>query len=424
VSKELATLLILLVLYLPALYLVIREERKLERKYEGHGFRQVTFSCSFCGSPTHLVHDFGNVALAGGFLKTEKFSEERKYRLRLCYCHNCHAVQLADRVEPDAMFRDYFYFSSANETIRRHFRKYADEIVERFHPRKVIEVGCNDGVLMSPLLEHGVNVIGVDPSSTVPKGRRIVNDYFTPEVARKIGKVDMVIANNVFAHIDDIKTATRAVSEALKDDGVFVMEVHYLGDMLEGLQFDWIYHEHIYYYSLMSLEKHLANYGMRVFDVKRVKTHGGSMRYYVCKDVREESPEVLKLRDYEKAAGLDKFETFERFSKRIDEYRDALRTELTGKRVVGYGASGRANAVIQYCGLDMAYMIDDAPAKRGFYTPGSHVPIYGREQLDKDKPERLIVFAWGYLDEIMAKCDLPMLIPFPEIRLIENRKAA
>lgn len=423
-SQEFTALLVFCAVYVPILFLVIRHEEEMAKPFTGYNWKPERFACSFCNKPLQVIHDFGKVALAGGFLKPEQFKSEQKYPLRLCYCHNCHAVQVADRINPDEMFREYFYFSSANETMRRHFREYADYVVERFHPKKVIEIGCNDGVLMTPLLERGINVIGVDPSSTVPRGRRIVNDYFTPEVARRVGKADMVIANNVFAHIDDIKTATRAVVDALKDNGVFVMEVHYLGDMISDLQYDWIYHEHIYYYSLMSLEKHMANHGLRVFDVKRVKTHGGSMRYYICKDDRPECVAVQILREEEKAAGLDKFETFARFSERISLHSSELREILHGTRVVGYGASGRANAVIQYCGLKVDYIIDDAPAKHGFYTPGAHVPIYGRGKLDTDKPEKVVVFAWSYLGEIGAKCDVPMIAPFPEIREIENRKAA
>lgn len=410
------------VLYFPALYLVLREEGKMlstEIAVDGNRI----FSCSFCGETLHLVHDFGKVALAGGFLKPEQFEAEKKYPLRLCYCHKCHAVQLADKVSPDVMFRNYFYFSSSNETIRRHFREYAADVVNRFNPKTVIEIGCNDGVLLTPLREAGIRVIGIDPSSTVPKGPDIINDYFTPEIARKLGKMDVVIANNVFAHIEDIHAATRAVSEAMRDDGVFIMEAHYLGDMLERLQYDWVYHEHIYYYSLLSLEKHLSGYGLRVFHTKHVSTHGGSMRYYICKDNREESQNVSALREYEKEMALDEFETYRLFSERIEKHRESL-LGLVGSKVVGYGASGRANAIIQYCGLVVDYIVDDAPAKHGFYTPGTHIPIYSSDMLETDRPDEIIVFAWSYLDEIQSKCDLPMIVPFPVPTRIEKKAAA
>ena len=414
-----------LAVYLPVLYMTWRVEDEMGEecinKVEAPN-KPKPLVCTFCGKGMNLIHDFGEVALAGGFLKPEQFESEKKYPLRLCYCESCHSVQLADKVDPDVMFRDYFYFSSANETIKRHFREYAKEVVDRFSPRTAIEIGCNDGVLLSPLRSLGVTVTGVDPSSTVPQGPNIVNDYFTPQVAKQIGPVDMVVANNVFAHIQDIHQTTRAVSVALKDDGVFIIEVHYLGDMIDSTQYDWIYHEHIYYYSLLSLERHLNSHGFRVFDVKRVKTHGGSMRVYACKDEREELPSVYEWRRRE-AGKLDKLSTYLRFSSRINEHREAMQEALKGK-IVGYGASGRANALIQYCGLDVSYIVDDAPAKHGFYTPGSHIPIYSRDKLQEERPERIIVFAWGYLEEIQSKCDIAMVVPFPSVRVIENRKVA
>lgn len=425
-SKELVAFLVFLAIYVPVLWIQWKNEDEMgeecinkvepEKKPE-------QLVCAFCGEKTKLVHDFGKVALAGGFLKPEQFKDEKKYPLRLCYCESCHAVQLADKVDPDVMFRDYFYFSSANETIKRHFREYAKEVVERFNPRTAIEVGCNDGVLLSPLRSLGVVVTGVDPSTTVPKGPHIVNDYFTPKVAKSIGKVDMVIANNVFAHISDIHTATRAVIEALDEHGVFVMEVHYLGDMIDGVQYDWIYHEHLYYYSLISLERHLKNYGLRVFDVKKVKTHGGSMRYYACMDDRDELPSVGELRRKE-AGKLDRVGTFYRFSRGIVEHCEQLKKTLEGKKVVGYGASGRANAMIQYCGLDIAYMVDDAPAKHGYFTPASHIEIFPSDKLRDEKDAVILAFAWGYLEELQSRWNLPMTVPFPSIRVIENRKAA
>lgn len=423
ISQEVAFL-ILFCLYIPVLLLVIQEEELMDSPLKDGQKEDHMFKCSFCGENVALIHDFGKVALAGGFLKPEQFESEKKYPLRLCYCLKCHAVQLADRVEPDVMFREYFYFSSANDTIRRHFREYAGDVIEKFHPKTVIEVGCNDGVLLTPLREAGVRVIGVDPSTTVPKGPDIINDYFTPEIARKLGKVDVVIANNVFAHISDIHTATVAVSQAMKDDGVFIMEAHYLGDMIDGTQYDWIYHEHIYYYSLLSLEKHLEKHGLRVFDVKHISTHGGSMRYYICKDDRIISQDVISLREYEKTIGLDLWGTYIDFSESIKQHRKEIKELSDGRKIVGYGASGRANALIQYCGLDVAYIVDDAPAKHGYCTPGTHIPIFSRDKLESDKPDSIVVFAWSYLEEIQSKCNLPMIVPFPSVRLIEKRDAA
>jgi hypothetical protein len=183
-TKEYEALLIFIALYLPVLWMVIRAENKMSEEVAKDEPKTVTYTCSFCLKPLNIFHNFGHVALAGGFLKPEQFAEEKKYPLRICYCQNCHAVQLADRISPEVMFRDYFYFSSANETIRSHFRAYATDIVENYNPKSVIEIGCNDGVLMTPLRKLGVKVTGVDPSSTVPKGPGIINDFFTEQCFR------------------------------------------------------------------------------------------------------------------------------------------------------------------------------------------------------------------------------------------------
>jgi SAM-dependent methyltransferase len=409
------------IVYVLILYAIWHQEKEYDEPERETG-EVLKKGCRFCGKELKTVIDFGNVALAGGFLKKNSFDQEKKYPLRLGYCESCYSVQIADRVKPDVMFKDYFYFSSATETIRNHFQEYAKEVIERFNPNTVIEIGCNDGVLINPLREAGVRAIGVDPSSTVPKGPDIVNDYFTESVAKEIGKVDVIIANNVFAHIEDIHGVTRAIRKSLKDNGVLIIEVHYLGNMLDGIQYDWIYHEHIFYYSLLSLEKHLSQYRLKVFDVKPVDTHGGSMRYYISTADRGETQAVKTLRETEKRRGFDRFETLLEFATNVRKHRDELTSVLTVKKgkTVGYGASGRANAMIQYCGLKLDYIVDDAPAKHGFFTPGSHIPIRSREWLEKEPPDNVLVFAWTYADEIRKKCNLPMIVPFPSVHTVEQ----
>ncbi len=384
--------------------------------------------CVFCDCALDQVMDFGEVALAGGFLKAEAFAAEKKYPLRLGWCHYCSAVQLIDRLDPDVMFRDYFYFSSATESVRKHAREYAAEVVKRFQPLSAIEIGCNDGVMLEPLRQAGVSVFGVDPSSTVPKGPDIVNEYFTEEVAANIGPVDLVIANNVFAHVRDIHGLTQAIARALKPGGVFVMEVHYLGDMVGDLQYDWIYHEHLYYYSLKVLEEHFARHGMVVFDVKKVNMHGGSMRYYVCRNgQRSESEDVQRLRMYETLLCLDRKKTYTDFADRIKHHGEQLRGLMSrhSGRIAGYGAGGRANALIQYTGIKLDYIVDDAPAKQGYFTPGSHIPIRPREELENSPPASVMVFPAGYVDEIRAKCgNLRVIVPLPNVRVLHPQKLA
>ena len=410
-----------------------------------------SLSCSFCDSrEMSEILDFGNVALAGSFLKQEQFANEKFYPLCLYFCNDCYAVQVVEKVSASVMFEDYFYFSSSIRTLREHFQEYAVEVTTRFltpDSSTVIEFGCNDGVLLLPLADQKIRtVIGVDPATNVVKTIddpriTIINDFFNEDVVNKIicdhGKADMVVANNVYAHIPDIQGITRAVRDVLCDEGVFIFEVHYLGKMVDELQYDMVYHEHLYYHSLLSLTKHFDRYDMMVFDVKPVPVHAGSMRYYVCKKVSQRaaslSPEVEILRNEELLKGFHLKETFLFFARGVAERKSILlnllnRLKSENMTIAGYGASGRANTMIQYCGINQQYldfMIDDAPAKKGFYTPGSHLLIHPSSILEKDaRPDYLLIFAWSFFDEIVQKCTNylenggRLIVPLPEVKVI------
>jgi SAM-dependent methyltransferase len=408
--------------------------------------------CAFCeGQSLEPVVDFGTVALAGGFIRKEQFAQEPRFPLRVFFCNDCAAVQVPDVVDPALLFADYFYFSSAMRTLREHFVDYASEVTARFlDPARatVLEIGCNDGVLLRPLADQKIKtVIGVDPASNIVKTINdpritIVNDFFSEPVARDVrsryGPADLIVANNVYAHIPDIRGVTRGIQHLLADDGVFVFEVHYLGKITHDLQYDMIYHEHLYYYSLVALINHFARYDMLVFDVKPIPIHGGSMRYYVCKRgsryASAVSPRVDLLRQDELAAGLDRAETFVRFASNIAQRKEVLmnllaRLRAAGRSVAGYGASGRANTIIQYCNItheSLEYMIDDAPSKHGYYTPGSHFLIRPNSVLQEDPPDYLLIFAWSYFNEIAEKCRSyldrggRMIVPLPDVRLISH----
>lgn len=387
--------------------------------------------CAFCGNKTIEILDYGDVALAGAFLKPAQFADEKRYPLSLHFCPECFAVQIPQRIRKETLFKDYFYRTSAIETMRRHFAEYAKHVVDTFHPKRVIEIGCNDGVMLKPLSDLGMEVVGVDPSNVsgeIDDERiTVINGFWNKDIAKSIGKADMILANNVFAHIDDIKGATQAIADTLTDDGVFIFEVNRLDSLITENQYDWVYHEHLYYYSLLALDNHLANYGLMVFDLKRLPTHAGSMRYYVCKQgKRSPTKAVFNQREAERWVGLDKLERYKRFAEHAKTHRDemnSLVSDLKSKgRVAGYGACGRANTMLQFCDIAVNYIVDDAPAKHGFYTPGTHIPVVPRSELKSGDP--VIVFAWSFLQEIQSKVSGELIIPLPHIYRTKEVNAA
>lgn len=407
-------------------------------------------ACVFCGSSVLTeVIDFGDVAIAGAFLSKEQIPTEKKYPLAVDFCNDCYVVQVRDHIDPDVLFETDFYFSSAIKTLRDHFSDYAAEVVKRFIPEPgdavTLEFGSNDGVLLKPIAANGVGtVIGVDPAKNIVESINddnlvLVNDFFNvssaASIVEKYGKVDIVMANNVFAHITDINSTTEGVYNVLKDDGVFVFEVHYLGKIIEELQYDFIYHEHIYYYSLIALQSHLERHNMVIFDLKAIPIHGGSIRYYVAKKnsshAQTVSSAVKELRKAELDFGYDKPKTYQKFAENIAKRKEKLmkliaELKADGKSIVGYGASGRANTIIQYSGITkehVDYMIDDAPAKLGMYTPGSHLEIRNKQALKTDTPDYILLFAWAFYAEIAAKnqdytnAGGHIIVPLPDVKI-------
>ena len=386
--------------------------------------------CASCRSArTHEVLDFGEEALAGGFLRREDFAAERCYPLRLFFCEDCALVQLADRVDPKVLFGDYFYHASATATARAHFKGYAEDVLERFRPRSVLEIGCNDGVMLRHMAGRA-RVWGVDPSSVARgislEGVEIVNDFFGAHLGMR--EIDLIVANNVYAHVEDIHGLTAAVAEALSPHGVFVFEVHSLAAMVEGLQYDWIYHEHLFYYSLLALESLLRRHGLRVFDVEPQESHGGSVRYFASKDTRHVSHRVGDQRGMERMRGLDRVDTFSNFAWAVQDHARQLRGVLQrirsgGRVIAGYGASGRAAALIQHADLAeyLHCMFDDSPARAGHFMPGSHLHInLGDELRNAEVPDDLLLFAWTYLDEILERRSTfrgNVVVPFPEVAM-------
>lgn len=380
-------------------------------------------TCRICnGHDLMPVMDFGRVALAGGFLKPDMFHVEQRHRLELVFCSECATLQVKDSIPPDELFSGYFYRTSTSRTMREHFATYAADLMARFMPIRVVEIGCNDGALMNALTAP--EVIGIDPSGAEAEGT-VIEGFFDKAMASRLGHADVVVANNVFAHIENIHDFTAGVSDMIGDTGVFVFEVHYLGDMMRDGQYDAIYHEHLFYWSLLSVEYLLGLHRMQVFDVQPQRTHGGSMRFYACRTgTRRIMPQVTRLRVAEKMQLLDFAPAFSRFAEEAMEHRRqlcGLINRLEGQTIAAYGASGRANTLLQWCGLELEYIIDDCPGKQGFYTPGTHISILPASALADNPPDWLLVTAWTFLDEIAERIKGyrgGLILPFPEVRAI------
>ena len=409
--------------------------------------------CLVCkNSELTEIIDFGPMALAGGFLSASQIHKEEKFPMRLSFCEHCYTLQISDVIDKKKIFTtDYFYFSSAIGTLKKHFEKYAKDVSKKFlktpSESSILEIGCNDGVLLKPFADLGIGtLIGVDPADNVISSIKnidahLINQFFDQNlvegIIQKFGEMDVICANNVFAHLSELRSVTKAINKLLKNDGIFIFEVHYIDKLINETQYDMIYHEHLFYHSFLSLSEHFKIYNMQIIDIKKINIHGGSMRYYVSKIDNSNhniTCDALNLYELEKRNKFNSLETYTDFSKRVVNHKKMfsnliLKLKNKGFTIAGYGASGRANTLIQYCDLDntiIDYIIDDAPKKSGYFTPGSHIPIINRNQLNKFKtPDYLIIFAWSFLDEILPRLKgiinnkAKIILPFPEIKVLE-----
>jgi len=391
-------------------------------------------TCRFCKNK-HLkkVLDLGKMPLAGGFLKQEDFSKEKRYPLTLNFCSNCFLAQINDiPKEQTALYKHTLFRSGASQAVIDHFEELATEIYARYGEAGVVEIGSNDGTLLDAMQKHGLKCVGIDP---------VANEYFTKACAERLvkrqGKADVVVSSYTLSHIDDMRDVFEGIKLLLKDTGVLIFETYYLGKLLDELQYDMIYHEHMSYYSFLAIDIFLKRYGLEVYDIKYLPDfRSGCIRFYVRKQsVLKVSDRVLEWRFWEIIQGYHHARVFKDYAAKVAKNKQDLLMLLAelkndNKRIIGYGATGRGTTIMNYCNIDsryLDYVADDTPEKQGLYTPGTHVPI--RAWDDTHYPDYALVFSWAFIDEIMKKrkdyikMGGKFILPLPKVKVVNTSKS-
>ncbi|MBC8303299.1 MAG: class I SAM-dependent methyltransferase [Pelagibacterales bacterium] len=401
--------------------------------------------CRICSSQNlELILDLGVQPPANAFIKKEDLEKyEDKFPLRLYLCKECYLLQLLDIVNKEILFKEYLYLTSASKPIVEHFKNYAFEVYEEFLKKcedpLVIEIGSNDGSLLKEFKKQGTDILGIEPAKNIAKmaneaGIATNNTFLNYDVAKKISlekQASIIIGNNVFGHVDDLKEFMKCVKILLKEKGIFIFEVPYLVDLIQKLEFDTVYHEHLSYFSLIPLMKLMNEFNLEIFDVKKQKVHGGTIRVFVSgKNNFKETTNFKKMIEFEKEFGINKIEIYHEFSKNVKELKNQLQTELSklkkeGKMIFGYGAPAKGNVLLNYCKIGkeiLDYIIDTTPLKQGLYTPGMHIPVKANDNdLENASKQIALLLAWNYKEAIIKKEKEflekggKFLIPIPKI---------
>jgi SAM-dependent methyltransferase len=412
--------------------------------------RATEHRCRSCGAAlSHVFVDLGSSPLANAYLSEGQLAEpEPFYPLRVYVCEGCFLVQLPPVVSPVEMFQDYAYFSSFSDSWLRHARTYAERMVERFgldSTREVIEIASNDGYLLQYFKERGLPVLGIEPAANVAAAAQQAGiptriEFFGLEAARRLraeGEAgSLLVANNVLAHVPDLLGFVQGLELLLEPGGVATLEFPHLLRLIEGGEFDTIYHEHLFYFSLSAVERVFARCGLTLFDVEELPTHGGSLRIYARHADDESKPvedAVDDLRTRERAAGLERLEVYESFDERTREVKRGLLDFLIsrkreGKSIVGYGAPAKGNTLLNYCGIRgdfLDYVVDRSPHKQGLFLPGTHLPILDPGAVSETKPDYLLILPWNLRDEIIEQMShvrafgCKFVVPIPQTKVYD-----
>ena len=385
-------------------------------------------NCRFCGTELeHVFADLGVSPLANSYIPAERFSAPQAFLpLRALVCSNCFLVQLEEYdATPEELFSEYAYFSSYSTTWLEHARNYAHAMIDRFAlgPQStVVEVASNDGYLLQYFAERGIDVLGVEPAANVAaaaeaRGVETVVRFFGEEAARDLREeraADLLVGNNVLAHVPDLNDFVAGLRLLLKQGGVITLELPHLMRLIDGVQFDTIYHEHFSYFSLSTVVRVLDAHGLRVFDVEELPTHGGSLRIYACHGgaaARPVDEHVDRLLEREEVAGYGRIDTYQEFAERVRREKRSILSFFVdakdaGATICAYGAPAKGNTLLNYCGLGadfIEYTVDRSPHKQGCYLPGTRLPILEPSEIERTRPDFLFILPWNLKDEIMEQ---------------------
>jgi len=406
-------------------------------------------SCRFCGSPLeHTFVDLGMSPLCESYLATEQLNHmEPFYPLHVYVCTECWLVQLQEYVSGEAIFTEYAYFSAFSDSWVEHCRRYAEQMIARFGLSKnshVVEVASNDGYLLQHFVARGIPSLGIEPAANVAeaavaRGVPTLVEFFWRDCARQLAlagkQADLVAGNNVLAQVHDINDFVAGLKIILAPRGVITIEFPHLMRMVEGNQFDTIYHEHFSYFSLLSSERIFAAHGITLFDVEELPTHGGSLRIYgrhAEDTTRPITSRLVELRQRELAAGVATLDYYRTFSEQVRETKRKLLAFLieakrAGKRIAGYGAPGKGNTLLNYCGIRTDFLdftVDRNPYKHGKFLPGTHIPIFAPDHLRDARPDYVLILPWNLKDEIVGQLGYvrewggQLVVPIPEAKVI------
>jgi SAM-dependent methyltransferase len=405
-------------------------------------------SCLFCSaSLRHTFVDLGMSPLCESFLTAEQVNQmEPFYPLHVWVCERCFLVQVEEYVRPEGIFTEYAYFSSYSDTWLAHARAYVEMITGRLGlgpGSRVIELGSNDGYLLQFFVAKGIPVLGVDPAKNVAekaiaRGVSTITKLFGRKTAHELvasgTQADLICGANVLAQVPDVNDFVAGIKLLLKSGGVVTIEFPHLMRLMAENQFDTIYHEHFSYFSFLTAERIFAAHGLTLFDVDELPTHGGSLRIYARHaddPTRPMSERAVQLRGRELGAGLDRLETYASFTEQVHETKRRLLEFLIGarrkgKRIAGYGAPGKGNTLLNYCGIRtdfVEYTVDRNPYKHGRFLPGTHIPIFPPERIAETRPDYVLILPWNLKDEIMEQCSYirgwggQFVVPIPDVKI-------